>query len=142
MTKRVPSESIEWLASAIRSLPSDEPVPPHTPGYNRYATQKDHWLGWLDPSACKGTYPRKASPKRDARDVYNRIVEPQLLAWLVSAAGVPQPLVQAALHAAASAPKLASKSAAIRRHVPWHILAEALRQGQRGRAGPRVDTRD
>jgi hypothetical protein len=130
MTKRSPSESIEWLAQAIRGLPSDEPVPPRTAGYNTYTTQKDHWLGWLDPKAGTGTYPRQASRERDARDVYNRIVEPRLLAWLISAAGVPLALVQAALRAAESEPKLASQSAAIRRHVPWHILAEALKQRQ------------
>lgn len=130
MKNKPPSENIEWLTKAIRRLPSDDPVPSRTPGYNIYNTQKDHWLGWLDPTAGTGTYPRQPGKNRDARDIYNRIVEPKLLIWLISAAGVKSELVQLALHDAGLASKLASKSAAIRRHVPWHTLAEALRKTQ------------
>jgi hypothetical protein len=129
---RFPSESVDWLTQAIRRLPSDEQVPLGTQGYNEYATQKEHWLGWLDPAAGTGTYPRQTGSNRDARDVYNRIVEPKLLIWLIAAAGVPTELVQAALNEADSKPKLASKSAAIRRHVPWEVVAAALRRGMSG----------
>ncbi len=125
---RESSESIEWLAQAIKYLPDDEPVQAGTPGYNKYKTQKAHWLGWLDPTVGTGTYPRRTGTSRDARDVYNRIVEPKLLVWLISAAGVQSELVQSALRQAELASKLASKSAAIRRHVSWPVLAEALRR--------------
>lgn len=124
------TESIDWLASAIRRLPSDAPVPVKTPGYNNYSTQKDHWLGWLDPHSGTGTYPRAHKPGRTARDVYNRIVEPKLLLWLISAAGVPHELVAAASRAADSAAALASKSAAVRRTVPWEVVVEALRRSE------------
>jgi hypothetical protein len=50
--------SIASFTRAIVALPSDQPVPLGTPGYNRYTTQKAHWLGWLSPSAGTGTYPR------------------------------------------------------------------------------------
>jgi hypothetical protein len=126
----LPSESIEWLASAIGRLPSDDRVPDGAPGYNRYNTQKDHWLGWLDPAAGTGTYPRANGPQRDARDVYNRIVEPKMLLWLMTAAGVRSELAHAAKLAADGATSLAGKSAAIRRHVPWHVVAEALSGAQ------------
>jgi len=124
---RCSSESIEWLMQAIRRLPSDEPVPPGTHGYNEYTTQKEHWLGWLDPTAGRGTYPRQIGSNRDARDVYNHVVEPKLLAWLIGSAGVSTELVQAALREAESKTKLPSKSAAIRRHVPWEVVAAALK---------------
>ena len=126
MKRRPPSESIAWLATAIRRLPSDDPVALGTPGYNRYVTQRDHWLGWLDPRSGTGTYPRADRPERDARDVYNRIVEPRMLLWLADAAGVPQTRLDAAKEAAREKTKLASQSAAIRSHIPWEIMAEQL----------------
>ena len=119
-------ESIVWLIQAIRRLPSDQPVAPGHPGYNNYTTQKDHWLGWLDPNSGTGTYPRKSTPDRDARYVYNHIVEPKMLLWLIPASGVKQELVQAAVEAAEGASTLARKSAAIRRQVPWTIVEAAL----------------
>ncbi len=128
MNHRQPAESIDWLAQVIKRLPSDDHVLRGTPGYNQYTTQKDHWLGWLDPAAGTGTYRRQSHANRDARDVYNRIVEPRLLVWLISAAAVDPDLIRRAVHEAEVRSSLASKSAAIRRHVPWHVVAEALRR--------------
>jgi len=121
--------SIEWFIQAIRRLPSDESVT-NEQGYNNYTTQKDHWLGWLDPNSGTGTYPRSDAPNRDAKYVYNHIVEPKLLLWLISAANVESDLVQAAIHAAESKTAMASKSAAIRKNVPWAEVAAALSKGQ------------
>jgi hypothetical protein len=126
METRVEPESIEWLIQAIRRLPSDEPVPARTPGYNKYTTQKDHWLGWLDPNAGTGTYPRRAGRDRDARYVYNHIVEPKMLLWLIAVSGVGPELLHSAKEAAKRAPTLQGKSAAIRKCVPWSIVADAL----------------
>lgn len=121
-------ETIEWLASAIRGLPSDDPVPVKTTGYNNYRTQKAHWLGWLEPHSGTGTYARVHNPGRTARDVYNRIVEPKMLLWLVSAAGVQHELVAEARQAAEAVSPLASKSAAIRRFVPWEVVVESIQK--------------
>jgi len=119
-------ESIGWLIRIIRQLPSDERVPDRTPGYNNYNTQKDHWLGWLDPTAGTGTYPRKTGKDRDARYVYNHIVEPKMLLWLISAAGVRPDSLDAAKQSARSATSMASKAKAIRSHVPWPVVAAAF----------------
>lgn len=124
--KRAPSESIDWLSKAIERLPSDAPVPRGTPGYNHYGTQKDHWLGWLNPQAGTGSYARAEREGRDARDVYNHIVEPKMLLWLATAAGVDRDLINEAKQAADEAPKLATKSAAIRKRIPWSCLEAAL----------------
>lgn len=121
-------ESIAWLIRVIQQLPSDQRVPDRTPGYNNYNTQKDHWLGWLDPTAGTGTYPRKTGKDRDARYVYNHIVEPKMLLWLISAAGVRPDLLAAAEQSARGEPTLAGKAKAIRRRVPWSIVATALLQ--------------
>lgn len=126
MKRLMDSKSVEWLLQAIRRLPSDDPVPDRTAGYNRYNTQKDHWLGWLDPTAETGSYPRRAKEDRDARYVYNHIVEPKMLLWLISAAGVRPELLQLAEEAAKAASSLPGKAAAIRRHVPWSQILDAL----------------
>lgn len=120
------SKSVDWLYQAIRRLPADTPVPAGTPGYNKYRTQRDHWLGWLDPTAKTGTYPRKAGSDRDAQYVYNHIVEPKMLLWLIAAAGVKPSDVSAAESAARGATSLPGQSAAIRKHVPWSAVATAL----------------
>ena len=120
------SESIEWLAAAISRLPSDRPVPNGTQGYNTYTTQKDHWLGWLNPAGGTGTYPRTGGTERDARDVYNRIAEPKLLLWLAAAAEVSPIRIEAARGEAESKVRLNSKAGAIRKHVSWQVLSEAL----------------
>lgn len=121
-------ETVDWLANAISKLPSDDPVPRGTSGYNNYTTQKAHWLGWLNPSAGTGTYPRSGGKDRTARDVYNRIVEPKLLLWLVEAAGVPADLLHAAKAESAASTGLATRSAAIRKKIPWEILVSALKR--------------
>lgn len=118
--------SIEWFIEVIRQLPSDEPVSLGTAGYNRYTTQKAHWLGWLDPAAGTGTYPRSIAPGRDARYVYNHIIEPKLLIWLTEAAGVDAQLVLQAKQAADSANSMPGKSAAIRKLIPWELVCDAL----------------
>lgn len=114
------------LADAIRHLPSDNPVPQGTDGYNNYTTQKDHWLGWLNPAAGTGTYPRRTGENATARAVYNRIGEPRMLLWLIEASGVAPELVTAARASATSGTNRASKCKAVRNTVPWHVVAEAL----------------
>ncbi len=120
------SVSPTWLADAIRRLPSDPPVPSRTQGYNKYTTQKDHWLGWLNPQAGTGTYPRRTGPELTARTVYNRIGEPKMLLWLIEAAGVTPDKVAEANASTTGGPSLASKCAEVRRAVPWLVVAEAL----------------
>jgi hypothetical protein len=121
-------DSVQWLIHAIRALPSDDPVPLGTPGYNEYSTQKAHWLGWLDPAAGRGSYSRRTGDERGARNVYNRVVEPKMLAWLISAAGVDRTLADAVEMEAKRKVPMATRAAAIRKKVPWTTVAVALAQ--------------
>lgn len=123
--------SVEWLIRAIDALPSDDPVPLRTPGYNKYTTQKAHWLGWLDPAAKTGTYPRASGNERGARNVYNRIVEPKMLLWLISASGVRKDLVYSARAAAAKDAPMPTRAAAVRKDVPWEEVHSALSKRMR-----------
>lgn len=112
------ADSISRLINTMRQLPSDSPVADRKRGYNNYNTQKDHWLGWLDANSGTGTYPRKIGKGRDAQYVYNHIVEPKMLLWLMSTARLDPELISAAQHASNNVHTLPGKSAALRKHVP------------------------
>jgi len=117
------SISVQQFRRAIKKLPSDEPC--IRPGI-WYKTQKEHWLGWLKAYNGPGAYGRKGGKNRDARYAYNHIVEYRMLLWLIPAAGVDQGLVETAYEASKSSASLQGKSAAIRKIVPWEVVAEAL----------------
>ncbi|MDP3324687.1 MAG: hypothetical protein Q8S71_14230 [Hydrogenophaga sp.] len=126
MQTHTSKECIDWFIDAIRRLPSDDPVAYKTAGYNNYRTQKEHWLGWLNPAERTGTYPRREGIGHDARYVYNHIVEPKMLLWLIAVAGVTPDLVNAARAAADGVTMLPINAAAILLVVPWRLIAEAL----------------
>ena len=115
--------SIPRFIAAIRKLPEDKPVV--TPG-KWYRTQKEHWLGWLSDYGGPGAYRRKGGSHQDARFAYNHIVEPKMLLWLISAAGIDTRLVSEAKRAAAAGTTMAGQSAAVRKAAPWDVVAASL----------------
>ena len=119
--------SAEWLAEFIERLPADKEVPSGTQGYSRYHTQKAHWLGWLTkkPGA---KYFRQDAPNRGAKFVYNHIMEPKMLLWLISATGLQIELVEQAKEASLNTKSMASSCAAIRKVVSFQTLEKALSQ--------------
>ena len=119
-------ETTAGLECAIRGLPPDAEVPKGTQGYNRYTTQHAHWIGWLSVTPGAGSYAR--SPEVRARVVYNRLVEPQMLLWLIEASKVDPGLVSKAKRAVSALTTLAGKSKAIREVVPYSVVADALWQ--------------
>ena len=115
--------SIEQFIEAISRLPEDES---HGNPKVWYRTQKEHWLGWLSEYHGPGAYGRATGKKRDARFAYNHIVNPQMLLYLIRAAGVKPDLVKAAEEAATAGTTMMQQSGAIRRQVPWYEVHEAL----------------
>lgn len=115
--------SIAEFRRAIERLPSDQPR--SQPGV-WYRTQKEHWLGWLAEYGGPGAYGRKPGANRDARFAYNHIVCPDMLLWLIAAAGVRRELVTAAHAAAAAGGTMMQRAGAIRRCVPWTEVRAAL----------------
>lgn len=111
------------LIRAIRRLPADEPQT--RPGI-WYKTQKEHWLGWLSEYHGPGAYGRKPSSVRDARFAYNHVVNHEMLLWLILAARLQPDYARAARHAAKSGSTMMQKSGALRRAVPWDVVAAAL----------------
>lgn len=120
------SQSVDWLARAIERLPTDKPIASPQQGYNKYKTQKEHWLGWLDPHSKSGSYSRTSGNAGGARRVYNLIGEPKMLLWLARAAGVAAGAVRDAERAADNVTNLRSKCGAIRKHIPWSEVQTAL----------------
>lgn len=115
--------SIRAFRRAILALPSDKPK--ITPK-KWYKTQKEHWLGWLHDYKGPGAYGRLYGKNRDARFVYNHVVQPEMLLWLIRAAGVKPSLIARARHSSSKKKSLIQKSAAIRMHVPWTEVENML----------------
>jgi hypothetical protein len=123
--KNIPpsTSTIDQFIRVIEKLPSDKPK--ITPGKS-WRNQKEHWLGWLNDYFTPGAYGRQVDKRRDARYAYNHIVEYKMLLWIIEAAGVEKKFVISAQKAAKKGQTLQEKSAAIRKIVPWEVLAEAL----------------
>jgi hypothetical protein len=93
----------------------------------KYSSQKQHWKGWLSEYGSAGHYNRKNRAVRSAEVVYNRIVCPPMLLWLIEASGVQKRRVRAAMRSALSAtPSYARQCSKIRKTVPWSIVEERL----------------
>lgn len=131
--------TVRDLLRAVRKLPADPPVDDPTVWYR---TQKEHWIGWLRDYGGPGAYGRKTPSPSDARTVYNRIVDPQMLLWLIEAAGVEDELLTQARQEANDATSMQQASGRIRRRVAWDAVAQAL-WASCGRPGPagRTSTR-
>ena len=130
------SNTPTWLRRKIKRLPENAPIAARFEAAILarrerkkdvwYGSQKEHWLGWLAEYDGPGYYGR-ASWDVTAEQVYNRIVNPSMLVWLADAAGVEKTIVERASAAALAAPSnMSAQSAAIRREVPWHLIAEQL----------------
>ena len=118
--------SVERFIKCIESLPEDKEMPAGTQGYNRYRTQKAHWLGWLDSKSTTGTYQRQDAPNRGAKYVYNHIMESKMLLWLISALELQPGLIERAKEDAKNKKSMAGSCAAIRKVVPWQTLEKTL----------------
>ena len=125
--------SIEQFIELIESLPAEKEVPFGTQGYNRYRTQKAHWLGWLDSKSTTGTYQRQDAPNRGAKYVYNHIMEPKMLLWLIAALDFQTGLVERAKEEAKTQKSMAGSCAAIRKVVPWQVLEKSLIKNKKKR---------
>lgn len=115
--------SIRSLITVISGLPIDPPV---VNPKKWYLTQKRHWIRWLSEYHTPGAYGRQTRVKRDAKFAYNHAVQPEMLLYLASAAGVDPSRVTAANRAFKKGKTLMQKSGAIRAIIPWAVIAVAL----------------
>jgi len=92
-----------------------------------YESQKEHWIGWLLGYQGPGAYGRKRHDVSDAKSVYNRLVCPEMLLYLAKGSGVSAKLMREASKAERKAgPTPMAKCKAVRAHVPWSVVLQAL----------------
>ena len=94
-----------------------------------YATQKQHWLGWLSGYDGPGAYGR-SNWDRSAEFVYNHICCPPMLVWLAEAAGVPAAGVRQAIASALSRSNRGAQCAAIRHVIPWDEIEARMERAR------------
>ena len=93
-----------------------------------YRSQKEHWLGWLGEYDSPGFYGRR-NWDRSAAFVYNHINCAPMVLWLAEALAMPKVVVRAAASEALDAgPGPGSRSAAVRRLLPWNDLEQRLKR--------------
>lgn len=79
-----PNATVRELRAAIAALEPDAPI---ARAGKWFETQHEHWLGRLDDYAGPGANGRTTPSPTDARTVYNRIVDADMLIFLADAAG-------------------------------------------------------
>ena len=116
------SMSIAELMRVIEKLPSDQLVDDPRVWFK---TQKEHWLGWLNNYDGPGAYGRQPGMHRDARYVYNHVVNPYMLLYLIDALAMPPDIIVSAELACKVGKTLMEKSGLIRKIVPWSAVHAA-----------------
>jgi len=119
--------SPEDFLKVIKSLPEDFPVDDPNKWYK---TQREHWIGWVSEYEISNVYGRKHGESRDAKFIYNHIVEPKMLLWFIDAAGVDSKLVKAARLQSSKGKTMMQKSGIIRKLVPWETVSQIFWQLQ------------
>jgi hypothetical protein len=104
--------SIEEFIEAIRKLPKHE--------------HRERWIRWLSDYDKPGPFNRQAGEKRSAKFAYNNLAYPEMLLWLIQAAGIENGLVDMAKSDSEQFDNIRRKAAAIRNRVPWEELERLL----------------
>ncbi len=105
---------IEQFIHAIEQLP---------PAY-----EQGQWVRWLSEYHTPGYYHRQVGRKRYAKYAYAHLANPEMLLWLIQAAGVNKGLVKLAESEYESLVNVNQIAGAMREHVPWDVLESSLRQ--------------
>lgn len=104
--------SIEELIVAIRKLPKHH--------------YREVWIRWLSNYDKPGPYNRRPGEQHSAKFAYNNLAYPEMLLWLIQAAGADDGLVEMAVSDSEQFENVRRKSAAIRKRVPWEDLERLL----------------
>jgi len=105
--------SVDELIDAIRKLKSEKP-------------EKKQWIHWLSEYDEPSYYNRLAGMNRSAEWAYNHLANPEMLLWLIEAAGIKKELVELAKSDCKQITNPNRQSGVIRKHVSWAMLERAL----------------
>ena len=114
--------SREELLAIARELPDKTPV---ATALAPSRSSKRSWINWLTNYAELSDHPLRE--QRDARYIYNHWWDAPIFIWLAEASGVDSERIQEAAKIVASAGNSTTQAAAIRRILPWSLVAEHLR---------------
>ncbi len=120
MEKRI---SIDQFRNVIKKLESDKPV---ISSRVYYTTQKEHWLCFLYNYDFNQAYGRLQGMNRDAKFVYNHIVCPSMLVYLIKAVGFDSELIDQVEKVNESGKTMMESSGKIRKIVPWSMIYKKL----------------
>jgi hypothetical protein len=109
------------LLNAVRRLPERTPI---VAELFPDANGKRAWVDWLSNYVQVGDNPHRAD--RDARFIYNHWWNAPIFIWLAEAIGVDQRRVRRAAKIASSQGNSPAQAAAIRRTLPWSLIARQL----------------
>src|SRR5215212_11934843 len=105
---KVKEVTIEEFVDAIEKLPKNK--------------HKEEWLRWLKGYDSPGPFNRRPGEKHDAKFAYNHLAYPEMLLWLIQAAGIEKGLVEMAHSDSEQFDNVRRKAVAIRKRVPWTEL--------------------
>lgn len=90
-------------------------------------TVKEHWLSWLGEYHSAGYYNRKIVSGTTARDVYNRLLCPNMLIWLAERSEMPPSLILKAINVSVKGnTHLASICRKIRTVISWEMVERQI----------------
>jgi HNH endonuclease len=114
---------VEFLA-IVRQLPERTPSA-HTVDPDH--SSKPLWIAWLTNYVKHGDHPFRG--QRDARFIYNHWwnIKIPVFIWLAEASGVDQTLIEKAVKVATPG-NSTTKASAIRRILPWELVAKHLQE--------------
>src|SRR5258708_7500466 len=103
------------LLTAVRQLPETAPLAESLLAPD--PRLKKWWLRWLS---------HYDSDDRDASLIYNRLKHPPMIVWLAEVSGIDTQLIRKAVDAIVEGDPCQSQAAAVRRILPWPLLARCL----------------
>jgi HNH endonuclease len=110
----MPIRSRNDLSDAIEKLPT-----------NITFLRRSHKTGWLNWLANYED-PSRATPDRSAEFIYNALNMPEWIVWLAAASGAAPQLVRTAASAIDRQQFRQTQAAAVRRILPWSLIAKQL----------------
>jgi predicted restriction endonuclease len=118
--------SRDELLEFVRQLPEKTPVASRSASD---LSAKQSWINWLSNYADFGDHPLRG--QRDARFIYNHWWNVPIFIWLAEASGVDQERIQRAAKIAGASGNSTTQAAAIRKILPWNLVAKHLRERKR-----------
>lgn len=120
VVQRMPEQDGPITAYVVKTIRATQKPP-----FPTYSGQREHWLGWLEEQSGAGHYGRKRLNKT-AREVYERVVNPMLLVYLVEAAERFSTVERIVQHMLDVGPTMAARSKYFRMWFPWGMVEDVL----------------